>query len=245
VEYMASPGSLAGGLPREVRGVAWRAFLARGCAFLAGPRYDAELADGIGPTTSIYHAARAGRITTPRECRRVAGALRRAVAAAERPRPNWLDAKVPVDAGAVRVCRDRLLALADTLATVERPPARGVAIARQLVFDCGSPLFLQAPSRRKGADRRLASTLNAAQRALAVSADLDSLSASAPSTDERSTEMAVDTKMPVETEKTVDTNDDAPVVSDGTGERDLMLGMTVGAVMAFGALALGIIFSLT
>jgi hypothetical protein len=42
----------------------------------------------------------------------------------------------------------------------------------------------------------------------------------------------------------VDTHDDRPEVSDGTGERDLMLGMTVGAVMAFGAIALAIIFSL-
>jgi hypothetical protein len=172
---MASPGSLAGGFPREVRGVAWKVFLARLRAFLAGPGYDADLADGIGPTTSICHAARAGWITTPRACRTIAQALRRVVEAAERPPGlNCLDAKVPVDAGAIRVCRDQLLALADTLATTERPPARGVAIARQLAFDGGSPLFLQAPDRRQDADRRLASTLDAAQSALEVSADFDS-----------------------------------------------------------------------
>jgi hypothetical protein len=51
--------------------------------------------------------------------------------------------------------------------------------------------------------------------------------------------------MAVDTERTVDTHDEAPVVDDGTGARDLMLGMTIGAVMAFGAIALAIIFSLT
>src|SRR5262245_23177605 len=171
---MASPGSLAGGLRRELRGAGRKAVLARLWTLLAGPRYDAELADGISPVKSIGHAARAGRITTRRACRRVAQALRRAVAAAEGPQnPNCLDTKVPVDSGAVRACKDEVLSLADTLATIERPPARGVAIARQLVFDGRSPLFLQAPAHRKGSDRRLASTLSAAQRALKVSAEFD------------------------------------------------------------------------
>jgi hypothetical protein len=123
---------------------------------------------------SICHAARAGRITTRRSCRRVGQALQAAVEAAERPPdPHRLTSRVPVDSGAIRVCRDEVLSLADTLATIERPPARGVAIARQLVFDGRSPLFLQAPDHRKGSDRRLASTLYAAQRALEVSADFD------------------------------------------------------------------------
>jgi hypothetical protein len=43
----------------------------------------------------------------------------------------------------------------------------------------------------------------------------------------------------------VDTHDDTPVVKENIGERDLMMGITVGAVMAFGAIALVIIFSLT
>ena len=171
---MASPGSLAGALRRELRGAPRKAFLARLGAFLAGPRYDAELADGVSPMKSICHAARAGRITTRRACHRVGQALQEAVEAAERPPdPHRLGTKVPVDSGAVRVCRDEVLSLADTLATIERPPARGVAIARQLVFDGRSPLFLQAPDHRKGSDRRLASTLYAAQRALEVSADFD------------------------------------------------------------------------
>jgi hypothetical protein len=170
----SSPGSLAGGLPRELRGVRRKALLARLWAILAGPWYDAELADGISPIKSIYHAARAGRITTPRARRRVAQALQGAVEAAERTSyPNRLDSKVPVDSGSVRGCKDELLSLAATLATVERPCARGVAIARQLVSDGRSPLFLQARDHREGADRRLASALYEAQRALEVSADFD------------------------------------------------------------------------
>ena len=173
---MASTGSLAVGFPRELRGLSRKAFLARLWAFLAGPRYDAELADGTSPTKSICHAARAGRITRQRACRRVAQALNGAVEAAEHPPdPHRLDPKVPLDSGAVRVCKDEVLSLADTLATIERPPARGVAIARQLVFDGRSPLFLQAPDRRKGNARRLASTLYATQRALEVAADLDGI----------------------------------------------------------------------
>ena len=40
---------------------------------------------------------------------------------------------------------------------------------------------------------------------------------------------------------TVDTHDDL----EGVGERDLRMGMIVGCVMAFGAIALAIIFSVT
>ena len=171
---MAFPGSLAGGLTRELRGAPWKPLHARLWAFLEGPRYDAELAAGLSPTKSIYHGARADRITTRRACRTVAQALRGAVEAAESPPdPGYLHSRVPVDPGAIQVCSDDVLALADTLATIERPPARGVAIARQLVFDARSPLFLQSPDHRKGSDRRLASALYAAQRALEVSGDFD------------------------------------------------------------------------
>jgi hypothetical protein len=170
---MGVPGSLAGRFPPERRGTPGGPFL-RLWAILAGPRYDADLADGLSPTTSLGLSARADRITTRRACRRVARALKAAIKAAERPpEPGRLDSKVPVDAGAVQCCKDEVLALAKTLATIDRPPARGVAIARQLVFDGRSPLFLQAPPHRQGADRRLASILYAAQRALEVSADFD------------------------------------------------------------------------
>jgi hypothetical protein len=46
-------------------------------------------------------------------------------------------------------------------------------------------------------------------------------------------------------EISADSRDDREVVDDGSGQRDLMMGMIVGCVMAFGAIALAIIFSLT
>jgi hypothetical protein len=171
---LASPGSLAGGLTRDLRGDSRKPLHARLWAFLEGHRYDAELAAGVSPAKSIYHGARADRITTPRACRTVAQALQRAVKAAEQvPVPNGLDAKVPLDSAAIRVCRDEVLSLAHTLASIERPSARGVAIARQLVFDGRSPLYLEAPPHRKGSERRLANSLYAAERALEISADFE------------------------------------------------------------------------
>jgi hypothetical protein len=80
---------------------------------------------------------------------------------------------VPVAADAIQVCRDDVLALTGALITIERPSAFGMAIARQLALHGGSPLFLQAPELRQGADRRLARILDAAARALEVSADFD------------------------------------------------------------------------
>ena len=61
---------------------------------------------------------------------------------------------------------------AETLATISGRRS-GVAIARQLVCDGRSLLFLHAPRDGKGADRRLTSTLHAGQYALEVSADFD------------------------------------------------------------------------
>ena len=230
---MASPGSLARGLPRELRGTARKAFLARLEAFLAGPRYDAELADGISPTRSICHAARAGQITRRRACRMVAQALKRALEAAELPPgPNCLTTRVPVDAGAIRVCKDEILSLADTLSTIQRPPARGVAIARQLVFDGRSPLFFQPPDRRKDNPQRLANTLCAAQRALEV-ADFDSLSASQFEESKKGVPM------------TEANREGSPVVNDDVGAKDLRLAFIMLGVPGFIAVALGIILSLT
>jgi hypothetical protein len=46
-------------------------------------------------------------------------------------------------------------------------------------------------------------------------------------------------------EISADSRDDREVVDDGSGQRDLMMGMAIGCLMAFGAIALAIIFSLT
>ncbi len=171
---MASHRSLAGHPFPKPPSAAAKRLLAPLLAFVAGPHFDAELANGIRPSTSIGLGARADHITKRGPCLRVARALRAAIEAAERPSPpNPWDVRVPVAAGAIRSCTDEVLALAEALATTDRPPARGVAIARQLVFDGRSPLLLQAEPNREGADRRLASSVHAAQRALTVSTDLD------------------------------------------------------------------------
>ena len=237
---MASPDSLAGPLRFEPRRSLRASFLVRLCVWVAGPSLDAELADGLSPRASILLRARADWITGPRGCRAVAQALRGAVEAARRTPDRGLSSRVPVDADAVLVCRDDLLALAETLSTIEQPSAYGVAIARQLALDGQSPLFLQAPDRRHGANRRLACTLEAAQRALGVSADFDSVHQRQP--DERRSEMAVDTKT---TAEPVKTRDAAPVVDGGSGTRDLIVGFGLLGACAFVAIALGIILSLT
>ena len=181
---MASPGSPAAHLPSESRRSPRTSLLVRLCAFLGGPSLDPELAQGISPTASILLGARADWITRPRACQKVAQALRGAVEAAERLPDRRRSTRVPLEADAIQACRDDALALAETLATVERPSSYGVAIARQLAFDGRSPLYLQAPDRRQGAELRLTWALNAAQRALDVSADFDCLSASPSSTRE-------------------------------------------------------------
>jgi hypothetical protein len=242
---MASPDSLAGPLRFEPRRSLRTSLLVRLCVWAAGPKLDAELADGLSPRASILLRVRADWITRPRGCRAVAQALRGAVEAARRTPDRGLSSRVPVDADAVLVCRDDLLALAETLSTIEQPSAYGVAIARQLALDGQSPLFLQAPDRRHGANRRLACTLEAAQRALVVSADFDSTQPYQRQPDERRSEMAVETKMTAEPAKTVKTRDAAPVVDDGSGTRDLIIGFGLLGACAFVAIALGIILSLT
>ena len=168
---MASPDSLAGPSRFELRCARRTSFLVRLWAFVVGPSLDAQLAEGVNPTASILLGARADWITRTRTRRVVAQALRGAVESADGPQNRGLSSRVPVEADAIQARRDDVLALAETLITIERPSAFGVAIARQLALDGRSPLFLQASDRRQGADRRLACTLDAAQRALEVSGD--------------------------------------------------------------------------
>jgi hypothetical protein len=72
---------------------------------------------------------------------------------------------------AIRCCREQLLALATSVATLENPRTQGLAIASQLAFDGRGPLFFQ-PERRGELDR-LANTIQAADAALRVSAHFD------------------------------------------------------------------------
>lgn len=247
---MASSGSLAGPLRFEPHRALRTRLLVRVWAFVAGPSLDAELADGVSPTASILLGARADWITRPRACRLVAQVLRGAVEAAEQPPNRSLSSRVPVEADAVELCADEVLALAERLTTIERPSAFGVAIARQLAFDGRSPLLLQAPAHRDGAGRRLASTVDAAHRALSVSADFDRISASSSSNPKREeSQMTADVGTVAGPQgghpETAAGDRGVGTVDSGLGQRDLMLGLIVGCVMALSPIAVAIIISLT
>jgi hypothetical protein len=140
-------------------------------AVLAGPILDEELAEGVRPSASAALSFRAHRITRPRARRKLAQALRLRIEAAESPSSPF-SVKVPVDQTAVLSCQAEIEALAERIATIERPRARGVAIAHQLAFDGLSPLYWR-PNGSGDPTANLASMIRSAQRALDVSADLD------------------------------------------------------------------------
>ena len=73
----------------------------------------------------------------------------------------------------IRCCREQLLALATSVATIENPRTQGLAIASQLAFDGRGALFFQPEAR--GELERLANTIQVAEAALRVSADFDEL----------------------------------------------------------------------
>jgi hypothetical protein len=76
-----------------------------------------------------------------RRRRLLAAGLENAVRRAHHRRPP-LTAEVPVDRAAVVASEDRLLALAAILRSGRELPADGVAQARRLLTDGGSPLYL-------------------------------------------------------------------------------------------------------
>jgi hypothetical protein len=76
-----------------------------------------------------------------RRRRTVAAGLENAVRRAHQPQTPWT-AEVPIDRAAVSACEDRLLALAAILRSERELPADGVAQARRLLTDGGSPLYL-------------------------------------------------------------------------------------------------------
>jgi hypothetical protein len=76
-----------------------------------------------------------------RRRRSVAGGFEHAVRRAHQTRPP-LTAEVPVNRVAVRASEDRLLAIAAVLRSEGELPEPGVAEARRLLTDGGSPLYL-------------------------------------------------------------------------------------------------------
>jgi hypothetical protein len=159
---MTSRGPLAERLGFGIR--------ARWLAHVHAPRLDADLADGVRPSASPAHQLRADHLHRARVRRRIAYALNRAAADASRP-VRHLTPQAPLSRMAIRCCREQLLALATSVATLENPRTQGLAIASQLAFDGRGPLFFQ-PERRGELDR-LANTIQAADAALRVSAHFD------------------------------------------------------------------------
>jgi hypothetical protein len=104
--------------------------------------------------------------------RRIATALERAVAAADCPPPRR-SAQVPLNRKEIRRCARELRALAASVANLDDPRAQGLAMACQLAFDGGGPLF-QRPGRADGAGR-LSNTIRAVHAALGVSAAFDEI----------------------------------------------------------------------
>jgi hypothetical protein len=139
-------------------------------ATLRAPILDADLAAGRRPSATPAHQLRADHLLTPRVRRRIAAALNRAVADSIRPARDR-SAQVPLSREAIRRCQRDLRALAAAIATLENPRVQGVAIASQLAFDGGGPLFAQ-PAVRDSVER-LANTIQAANAALRISGQFD------------------------------------------------------------------------
>ena len=146
-----------------------RAF-ARLNALVHGPRLDSELAEGVSPSASSAHLARADWITRPRARRRIAVALNRAIEESFAP-PRRHTSEAPLSGTAIRSCRELLITLARKLVAAENPRVQGVAISRQLAFDGRGALFSQ-PNAKSSAER-LANTIRAALSALRVSSEFD------------------------------------------------------------------------
>ena len=135
------------------------------------PALDADLAEGVRPSTSPAHRLRAEHLRRPRVRRRISHALARAVVEADRERPR-ATAQVPLDSEAILGCKGDLRALAKAVADLDDPRTQGLAIAFLLAFDGAGALFRQ-PSRN--AQDRLGSSVRAALASLRVSAQFDQL----------------------------------------------------------------------
>jgi hypothetical protein len=101
---------------------------------------DRALAEGADPSSSRRLARRAKQLCGRSVRCELATEIERMIeAAAEPPRP--LSAAVPLNRRAIEEARPLLLTLADDLRTDQPVKAHGVAIARQLLMDGGSPLY--------------------------------------------------------------------------------------------------------
>jgi hypothetical protein len=160
----------SGSLSRRLGGHRPREIVPRLVAFLRAPYIDADLAAGVRPSASPAHRLRANHLLRRRVRRRIAEALNRAVEDARHPTPQRTP-RAPIRRRAVRGCEREIRALGTAVAMADHPRVQGIAIASQLAFDGGGPLF----SRPDAPDEvePLANTIQSARSALKVSAEFD------------------------------------------------------------------------
>ena len=137
----------------------WRRLRVRLAASWRGGALDGQLAGGVDPRTSLVLLIRAQQLTGPRNRKRLAGGLARALRTAQNRTPG-LTAAVRPCASEVLAARTVLEALNRRLLADGTVNARGVAVLQLLLTDGGSPLYRPA---EPGA---LASHLRAAAVAL-------------------------------------------------------------------------------
>jgi hypothetical protein len=106
---------------------------------------DAQLAEGVGPESSLWLALRARLLVRPSHAHRLSKALKWLVMTSEAsPR---VPARAPVRRDAVRLARGELLTLADRLLEPGPLGVQGVARARVLLRDGAGPLYTASSGR--------------------------------------------------------------------------------------------------
>jgi hypothetical protein len=128
-----------GGLPKR-----WLRVPARALAWCAQRRLDGQIAAGADLVADPLRAYQARKLTAMRTRRRLARAIERLPTEAQDP---WRAARVsvPLHRRTVLVAQSALLDLSKALVTPGPVDAQGVALARLLLSDGGSPLFGKDP----------------------------------------------------------------------------------------------------
>lgn len=124
-----------GGLPRR-----WLRVPAMALAWCAQRRLDQELASGADPVAKPLRACEARRLTAMPTRRHLARAIERLPTEAQDP---WRAARVsvPLHRRTILAAQPALQDLANALVSPGPVGAQGVALARLLLSDGGSPLF--------------------------------------------------------------------------------------------------------
>jgi hypothetical protein len=115
--------------------------LSRITTWLRAATLDRRIAQGADPAADPVLGQRAEVLTSAETRRQLAYWIEHLVDSVDRPDPGPR-AAVPLQRDAIREARPLLLSLARDLSEVREPvSARGIARARQLLTDGGSPLY--------------------------------------------------------------------------------------------------------